>query len=481
MKKLEIILLTLLLIGAFTVRLYRFSGPIADWHSWRQADTSSVSRNFVKYGFDLLHPRIDNISNVQTDGKYENPKGYFFAEFPLYNTAQAGLYVLLGHFTLEEWGRLVTIFSSLFVMIFIYLLCKKYASKTSGYFAVFFYAFLPFVIYYSRTILPASSMLATLLGSVYFFDLFLDVQSTGKKYLFFCISLFLITASILIMPYALFYALPFLYLLWKKFGFAFFLKWQIYAYLILAITPFVAWRLWMLQYPEGIPANDWLFNGGNIRFTGSFFYWLFAERMGRLILGYWGVALLVIGIIAKKKHIGFFLSFFVSSLVYLTVIARGNVQHDYYQLVIMPSVVILLGLGSEFLFVSSKEVVNTYAGWVLLCVCCLFSIAFGWYSVRDFFNINNPNIVVAGKAVDRVTPKNAKILTFYNGDSTLLYQTNRFGWASLEKPLEDMIKMGADYIVIPNPTPNDLNGFGKDYKVVAVTPQYLIINLHHKQ
>src|SRR5258706_2543609 len=171
MKKLEILLLTLLLVGAFVVRLYRFNGPIADWHSWRQADTSAVSRNFVKYGFDLLHPRIDNISNVQTDGKYENPKGYFFAEFPLYNALQAGLFVTFHHFTIEEWGRLVTIFSSLIAMFFLYLLCRKYANKTVGFFTVFFYAFLPFSIYYSRTILPQSSMLASLLGSIYFFDL----------------------------------------------------------------------------------------------------------------------------------------------------------------------------------------------------------------------------------------------------------------------------------------------------------------------
>src|SRR5438270_670719 len=105
--KIEIMLLILLVISAFVVRLYKFNNPIADWHSWRQADTSAVSRNFVKHGFDVLHPKYDDISNVQTG--VDNPQGYRFVEFPLFNVFQAGGFLLFGRFTLEEWGRLVTI------------------------------------------------------------------------------------------------------------------------------------------------------------------------------------------------------------------------------------------------------------------------------------------------------------------------------------------------------------------------------------
>src|SRR2546430_13899902 len=111
MKKFEILFVTLVLLGAFIVRLHGFNNPVADWHSWRQADTSAVSRNFIKYGFDLLHPRYDDLSNVAS-GK-DNPQGYRFVEFPIYNFAQAGFFKLFGIFTLEEWGRLVSIFSSL--------------------------------------------------------------------------------------------------------------------------------------------------------------------------------------------------------------------------------------------------------------------------------------------------------------------------------------------------------------------------------
>jgi len=79
---------------------------------------------------------------------------------------------------------------------------------------------------------------------------------------------------------------------------------------------------------------------------------------------------------------------------------------------------------------------------------------------EDYFNINNPSIVVAGVAVDKLTPKNAKVIANYDGDTSFLYQTKRSGWASYEKPLPQMVQMGADYLVIANPVASDLN-FGK--------------------
>src|SRR3989344_1435849 len=107
MKRIELLIFFLILVGAFGVRLYHFNSPVADWHSWRQTDTSSVSRNFVKYGYDILFPRFDDLSSGVS--LIDNPNGYRFVEFPFYNLAQAGLFQIFGKFTIEEWGRLATI------------------------------------------------------------------------------------------------------------------------------------------------------------------------------------------------------------------------------------------------------------------------------------------------------------------------------------------------------------------------------------
>src|SRR5258708_28401070 len=100
MKKIETVLLVLIVLSGFIVRLYRFNNPIADWHSWRQSDTSAVSRNFVKNGIDFLHPTFDDLSNVPSG--LDNPKGYRFVEFPLYNIKTASLYMFFVGFSIAE-------------------------------------------------------------------------------------------------------------------------------------------------------------------------------------------------------------------------------------------------------------------------------------------------------------------------------------------------------------------------------------------
>ena len=167
-----LLVLLIILIGAFAVRLYRFDAPVADWHSWRQVDTSAVSRTFVQEGYDILRPRFPDLSKGVS--LIDNPHGYRFVEFPIYNVTQAFLYQQIGRFTLEQWGRVVTIFSSLVSVIFLYLLVRKYTNSRTGLFASFFFAFVPYNIYYSRVILPDQSMVAALLAGTYFFSNWID-------------------------------------------------------------------------------------------------------------------------------------------------------------------------------------------------------------------------------------------------------------------------------------------------------------------
>lgn len=488
LQKIYLLLLIIILIGGFAIRFYRFDNPIADWHSWRQSDTSAVSRNFVEQGFDLLHPRMNNISNVQS-GK-ENPNGYFFAEFPIYNATQAWLYKLFGGFTLEEWGRLVTMVASVFAGLFLYLIVYRHSNKTVGLLSSFFYLFIPYDIYYGRVILPDTSMVMATLGGIYFFDLWIEkseklkvksskLQFKIQNFLYFLLALAFTAVAFLLKPYALFFVLPMAVLAYDRWKWKFLLQWQLWVFAILAVLPLALWRIWMLQYPEGIPANAWLFNGNGIRFRPSFFRWIFYERLTKLISGYLGVLMLLFGLYKFRilKEWKFFISFLVSSLLYVFIIATGNVQHDYYQILIMPSLSIFFALGSYYLFSWTYKTLPV--GKVVLFICLFSLFWFGWQQVKDYFNINNPSLVVAGEAVQKLTPKNVKIIANYNGDSSFLYQTDRQGWASFDYDIPVLHKLGAQYLVLVNPTKDDMN-FSKQYKVLAITKQYVIFDLNMK-
>lgn len=475
----------LVILFGFLLRLYRFDSPIADWHSWRQADTSAVSRNFIKYGFDFFRPRFDDLSNVAS-GK-DNPQGYRFVEFPIYNFFQAGFYRLFGGFTLEEWGRLVSIFSSLSLAVFIYLLLKKYSGWQMGILGMFFFLLLPYSIYYSRSILPEMMAAMAIIGGIYFFDQWIEKSNSqfspsynklGIFNLKFLLTLVFASGAFLLKPYTIFFTLPIIYLAFKKFGFGIFKRIDLWIFAILSILPLLLWRVWMQNFPEGIPDYKWLFNAGDIRFKGAFFYWLFAQRLSTLILGYFGIALFFLGILKKSSddNYGFFSSFLISALLYLFTIAAGNVRHDYYQVLIIPSVAIFLARGTaSFLSISNRK--NNFMNYFLLLFIVLGMFAFSWYHVRDYFNINNQYIVIAGRKADEILPKNAKVIAPYDGNTSFLYQTNRQGWPVFQKPIEDLIKMGADYLVLPSPSKSDFEGFGKMFEPVASSSDFLILKL----
>jgi len=473
----ELLLLVVILLAAFLVRLYKIDNPVADWHSWRQADTAAVSRNFIKNGYDLLLPRFDDLSDVTT-GR-ENLMGLRFVEFPIYNLIHAFLAQSFPNRPLEWWGRMVSIIFSLGSIIFLYLLTRKYLGKLTALLAVFFFALLPFNIYYSRVILPEPMMVFTSLAMIYFFDFWLD---EGKLSPVFYIFFIIFTAlSLLLKPFTVFLFPVLFYLVWHKWGFSFLKKKLLYL-AIIAVAPFILWRWWMNLHPEGIPASSWLFNDEGIRFKGAFFWWLFGERLAKIILGFWGVALMVLGIgeRVKTKEGWIFHWWLAGILIYFTVIAGGNVRHDYYQVLALPVICIFLAKGTIFLFSLPRGFYHRVVNYFLLTACVLFMLAFSWHEVRDFYNINHPEIIEVGRRADQILPQGAKVIAPYDGDTAFLYQINRQGWPTVVKSVDYLISLGATHFVSVNfdSVTSDLM---EKYKILEKRDKYVIIDLTQKR
>jgi len=466
-SKLGKILIAIIILGAFAVRLYKFDSPVADWHSWRQADTSAVTRNFVKFGLDLMHPRFDDLSNIPSG--YDNPQGYRFVEFPLYNFVSYLIYNFpLLKLNIEQSGRFVSILASLFSIYLLYKIVRHFWGGKLGLLSAFFFAFLPYNIYYSRTILPDTAMVALSLAAIFTFIEFAKNRNAVYLLLF----VFFSASSLLVKPTAFFMLLPVLHMFITQFRLS---KKNIFLAafcLALAVLPLFFWRKWINQYPEGIPVWMWLLNGDGIRFKGAFFYWLFAERLSKLILGYWGIALLVLGFLSKeKKNLTFFALWFFSMILYLFIFATGNVKHDYYQIPLLPVICVFAGLGVEFLL-SQKKI----AFFVLTLIVVFFSFAFSWHQIRTYYWINNSNIVEIGKIADEILPKEAKVIASYGGDTAFLYQTNRQGWP-IGFEIEDKIKKGADYYISYDIHDWETTELLKKYEAFYTSGNYAIIKL----
>lgn len=464
----------LILLGAFAVRLYKIDNPVADWHAWRQADTASVARSFYQEGYNPFIPKFDDMSALSelAPGKV-NLERYRFVEFPIYNSLVYFGYLLNGGVD-ERIARLVSVLFSLGSLTFVYLLTRKYAGVLSGLCSAFFFAFLPFNIFFSRVILPEPALVFFSLGTLYFLDRWIWENKLWQ----YLVGFLFIALALLIKPYAAFYGLALIYSFIKKEKKLFPIPLR-YFLLLPAVIPFGLWRIWILQHPEGIPASSWLLNGNGIRFRPAFWRWIVGDRLTREILSGLGIGLLMLGVVLKPvEKLGYFLHWVLfSALLFLVVFATGNVQHDYYQTFIIPALCIFLGIGLAALLQGRSFLIPRLFSIPLAFFITGLLFYLTWIEVKGLYQINNMSHVTAGRRADQVLPKDAVVVAPNMGDTAFLYQINRPGFPMVLKPLKEMMdEYGVTHYVSVN-YDDKTNWLAKKYTVLDRTKEFIIIDL----
>lgn len=298
--------------------------------------------------------------------------------------------------------------------------------------------------------------------------------------------------ALLVKPTAVFFYPLLMGVIWRHASF----NWKAWLKMFvlggLAVIPLYLWRQWILQFPDGIPASDWLFNGDGIRFRPAWWRWIFADRLGRLMFGYWGAPLVFFGVLPgmelkKRAHLswlwfdgvlrenGIVLLGLAGMLAYVSIFATGNVRHDYYQILLVPVLSLAWARGVVLL-------VQQQVGWfqkmvvgVILAFVGLLSLVFSWYEIQGNFNVNNWAIVSAGNAVKKYVPEDSLIIANYNGDTTLLFATERRGWP-IGFEIDQKIDDGAEFY-ITTAQDDEANMLMKKYTVIEATKEYILIDL----
>ncbi|OGK20330.1 hypothetical protein A3C23_02880 [Candidatus Roizmanbacteria bacterium RIFCSPHIGHO2_02_FULL_37_13b] len=479
LKKIDILLIFFLILIGLVFRLYKIGNPVADWHSWRQADTAAVARNFVRGGFDLLHPKYDDLGRNQTG--LDNPQGYRFVEFPFYNSLFATLYKIYSGVSLEIYGRLTSIIFSLLIIAVIYILLLYEDHQLSAFFGALVFAIMPFFIYYSRVILPEMTALSLMFVSILLLYFWPGNFHKKKGWLFFSLSLIFGALALLVKPTTIFFLIPLIYIFIQKNGIYTLKKVSLYIFLILVLLPTGLWRLWIQNFPQGVPASNWLISvvntyegPKNIFFRPAFFRWIFYERIPNLILGSYLIFPLLLGFLKKPKKSWLIHSIALSSLVYLFTFQGGNVQHDYYQTLILPSLAMLIGIGFGNIFHEKRLFSNQIFNISTVIVILGFSFAFSYYKVKDYYS-TDPNLIKIAKIVNTVTASNVKIVTDRDGDTTLLYLADRKGVAAVYEDLSIFKNNGFKYFVTLHKEIAD--EVKKQYKTIFENDQVFIFKL----
>lgn len=483
--KLEILVIILILFFTLAPRLYKINNPIADHHSWRQADTAAVARNFIKDEFNILKPRIDNLTPISSMA-VPNPNRFFMTELPLYSFIVANLYLIFG---IHEYiGRLVSVGFSLGTVLMLYFLVRRLIGKREAIVAAFTFALMPFSIYFSRVFMPEPAMLFYTVGAI----LFTDIWAESNKSRWMVLASVFSALALLTKPFTVFVMPVVFYLILRKFKFSIFKKWQFYFFVLITFLPLILWRSYISHFPASIPASEWLFDINGLRFKGAFFHWIFVERFDILMLTAGGVALVIAGLLKPvTKRDGFVWHlWFLGLLIYTAVFAGGNVTHDYYQVPFIPIFAVLLARGAGWILDLATNFYQKLFNFSVIVVCFVSMLAFGWFEVRNFYPIQG-GVDLAGPEVDKLTRKDALVIAGDTADVTLLYNTNRHGWVTgygsvypnTAEKIEELRKAGAGYYVTTKVSDifNPKNEFGtymlSTYKILKKTNDYVIFDL----
>lgn len=466
------LLLIPILVVAVFLRTYKIHESLGDWHSWRQADTASVAREYVKAGkIDLFNPKFHDLSSIPSG--LNNPSGWRMVEFPLRDGIHAWVYMYFPGLGFLEVGRGLSILFSTITIMLIYGIMFPLSGSVAALSSALVFAILPYNMFYGRVILPEPMLVMLSMLTLYLYMKYIDTQ----KLVFWFFSLLSLSLAILLKPTSLIILLPMVgyFLATTKKSWVLFLTSVVIP--VLAIIPYYFWRKHLALHPEGIPASSWLFNSNAIRFKGAWFRWLFGERIGKLILGYWGLIPLGFGLAKlgdNKKETFVYGGMLLGSLTYLSVIATGNVQHDYYQIQIMPTIAIFVGLGVSYMISLKKGLVKIIPI-LLASSILLLASALSWYELKGYFWVNNRAMVEAGQYIDTHVDEDALVIAPYQGDTAFLYQTNRRGWP-IGGQIEDKIKSGADYYVTTT-RDQEFNELKAKYPVLIENERFAIIKL----
>ncbi len=156
----HLLYVVLILLVGLGLRLYRINLPLLDAKPHREIHTAEVTRNFYWHDFNVFYTKTK---------LWGDEPGYYVLEFPLYNALAVAPYAVFGHVD-ETWGKGISVFSSLVLAIYFYLLVTRLFNKKVALWALaFFYLFSPQEIMLSRSFQPDQFGLMLAVASLYYF------------------------------------------------------------------------------------------------------------------------------------------------------------------------------------------------------------------------------------------------------------------------------------------------------------------------
>ena len=415
--------LAVVLVLALALRLVHVGAPILGVHSWRQADTAAMARNFHENGYRFLYPQVDWGGSGP---------GYVECELPAFPYAVALVYAVFG--PSEAWGRLLAALLSTLTVYLLYRLARDaYGDEHAALAGALVFAVLPLSVYYGRAFMPEAAMLCASVAAIHAFDRW---TVTGARRWYLAAAGATAMACLLKLP-CLYLGLPLVYLAWRAWGPALVRRPALWLFAALVLTPVALWyaHAHALHRGGGVTFGIWEYGSdkwGNWRLVASGEFWngVLFRSLAERHLTWAGVPLAVAGLLLPRvgRRSGLVDAWLVALGVYLVVVARGNYVHEYYQLPLIPPLSIVMGRAIVAAFApGSRRTWRVGVVTVLLAA----TLALGGSRLISYWHREDPArspLVRLAQAIERRTPPGSRIVTLDQGNPTLLYLAHRKGW-----------------------------------------------------
>ncbi|MDF2889971.1 MAG: glycosyl transferase family 39 [Clostridia bacterium] len=437
-RQLWIVVLVFLFI--FILRIPYINNSTAEMGElWRQTDTESIARNFIKYKFNIFYPQF-NYDGV--------PPIYVQLEFQITTFLIAILYKVFGY---HIWlARLVPISFFMLSVYYLYLVAKIFFPMPQSLLVIMIYSILPINIYFSRAIMPEAALLCFFNGAFYFFLKWRDNQHFSTLII---AALFTCLAISQKLP-AAFMGLAMIAMCLEKYSFKILKQWQLWVFAAISLIPNLLYFLWLgtiaeQKFVTGIAVKHIIpkfLTAMNSTEAMKFFTEKLPEAFGKPILFLALIGMLTV--LHKKERP---LLYWAVAMLLEVLLIVSVIKFKYYLIMLAPILALLAGKIIGMLW-------NKH--YIIKAVLLLLIFAFAYHSylsVQKEFEVQHW-LIQAAEIIDTYTqPQDLIIISTFH--PVILTLSDRAGWrANLKyhehipkEMVEEMnyyIQQGADYFLV---------------------------------
>ena len=422
--------------------------PLEIAHSWRQAFTAMVTRNYVELGMDWLHPRIDMAGEKS---------GIVGAEFPLFNFLSFLVSKLFGY---QHWhGRIVNLVVVMWGAYSFYCVLKSMLSERVAYFSLVVLLCSSWFTF-SRKIMPDTfSVSLVLVGLRYGFSFW----NSGRwsHWFFAVVAIALgVLSKIPAMSLLAIVGLP----LFVKVDNVKRVIWVILG-VVISVAPALLWYFyWVpklnitygyhLYFQKGL-VEGWQEIKPLWRLLLEKFYFTSYYSFLALLLGMFGVWALMR---RKQKSVAVALAL-IAFVFGLFILKTGAVfpQHTYYSIPFIPVMALLSGLGLDYVNGQISSVGytvkrNKFVVFGLLLLVVIEAIA---NQIHDhFIKPSERYKQTLETEIASVIPMDAKVVFVSSASPQELFLLHRKGWTvypeqmKSERDVSAYRDLGGSFVVI---------------------------------